>query len=182
MRSHIATGLAYIGQCPLCGICELHATCGQFRQVRQRGVLFAVHEQARAGQCQKLRHQVVVVREIDHRLEDSAYRTGTYLVAQVHREQGARGGVRTAGPFDEVVEEAIVVGGMREDLPAQEAVFGGEVAFDVGEAQDTVWFLVRQHQRGQAAHRMPDQVETPDVCVVQESLRVLDQERDRDAR
>ena len=64
---------------------------------------------------------------------------------------------------------------------AQEAVFGGEVAFDVGEAQDTVWFLVCQHQRGQAAHRMPDQVETPDACVVQESLRGLDQERDRDA-
>jgi len=45
---------------------------------------------------------------------------------------------------------------MGEDLPAQEAVLGGEVAFDVGEAQDTAWFGVRQQQRGQAAHRVAD--------------------------
>jgi hypothetical protein len=124
-----------------------------------------------------------VVGEVDHRLEDSADRSGTHLVAQARGEQGARGGARTAGAFGDVVEEAIiVVAGTGEDLPAQEAVFGGEVAFDIGEAQDTVWFLVRQQQRGQAAHRMPDQMETPDACVVQESLRRFDQERDRDAR
>jgi len=57
----------------------------------------------------------------------------------------------------------VVVRGMRENLPAQEAVFGGEVAFDVGEAQDTIGFLVAPASGGQAAHRMPDQVEPPDA-------------------
>lgn len=70
---------------------------------------------------------------------------------------------------------------MREDLPAQEAVFGGEVAFDVGKAQHPVRFLVRQQQRGQAAHRVSDQVKTPDARVIQHGQCRLDQERDRDA-
>lgn len=42
IRSHIATGLAYIGQCPLRrDLSEVYAARGQFRQVRQGGVLFA---------------------------------------------------------------------------------------------------------------------------------------------
>ena len=42
--------------------------------------------------------------------------------------KGTREGTRTAVPFDEIVEEAIVVGGMREDLPTQEAVFVADQA------------------------------------------------------
>jgi hypothetical protein len=63
----------------------------------------------------------------------------------------------------------------------QEAVFGGEVALDAGEAQHALGFLVREEQRGQAAHRMPDQVAAPDADVPQRGLRRPDQERDRTA-
>src|SRR6188472_2570025 len=84
-----------------------------------------------------------------------------------------------AGPFDEVVKEALgVAGGMGEDLPAQEAVFRGEVALDVDEAQDPTWVLVCQQQPGQAAHGMPDKVEAPDSRLSQHCLGGLDQERD----
>lgn len=70
---------------------------------------------------------------------------------------------------------------MGEDLPTQEAVLGGEVAFDVGEAQHAAGFGVGQQQRGQAAHRVACQVETADAGVVEHSPGGRDQERDRDA-
>jgi len=68
---------------------------------------------------------------------------------------------------------------MGEDLPAQEAVFRGDVALDVDEAQDATWILVCQQQRGQATHGMPDEVEAPDSRVSQHRLGGLDQERYR---
>src|SRR3974377_1807441 len=105
---------------------------------------------------------------------------GRTLGRRLRHNTRAGGGERGAGPFGHGVEEAIVVGrGMGEDLPAQEAIFRGEVAFDVSKAQDAERFLVRQQQRGQAAHRVSDQVETPDARLVQHGLRGLDQERDR---
>jgi len=68
---------------------------------------------------------------------------------------------------------------MREDLPAQEAVFRDDVALNVDEAQDPAWILVCQLQRGQATHRMPDEVETLDPGALQYSPGGLYQERYR---
>src|SRR5215472_1582271 len=121
-----------------------------------------------------------MVGQVNHRLEDPAHRGGAYFVAKAGRVK--RAGIERCppGPVDEVVEEALgVVRRMGEDLPAQEAVFGGDVALDVGEAQDPAWILVGQQQRGQAAHGMPDQVETPDSGSLQHSLGGLYQERYR---
>jgi hypothetical protein len=66
IRSHIATGLAYIGQCPLCGI-SASSTPLAASFARYDSVEFSpVHEHARAGQRKELRHQVVMVGEIHH--------------------------------------------------------------------------------------------------------------------
>ncbi len=113
---------------------------------------------AARGTC----HHVAVVGQVDHRLEDSAHRTGAHLVAQAGREQGAGIGRGTAGPFNEVAEEVLgVARGMGEDLPAQEAVFGGKVALDVGEAQDAAEALVCQQQRGQPPMECPTRWKRP---------------------
>jgi hypothetical protein len=87
-----------------------------------------------------------------------------------------------AGPFDEVVEEAVGVRRVREDLPAQEAVLGGDVALDVDEAQDAARVPVCQQQRGQATHGAPDQVEPLDPGQSQDRLGCVDEERDGDLR
>jgi hypothetical protein len=63
-----------------------------------------------------------------------------------------------------------VVRRMREDLSAQEAVFGGDVPLDVDEAQDAT---------GVRPHRMPDEVETPDPCLLQHNAGGLHLKWDR---
>src|SRR6516164_6808610 len=68
---------------------------------------------------------------------------------------------------------------MRDDLTAQEAIFRGDVALDVDEAQDTGWLLVCQQHGGQPAHGMPDAVETSDPALFQDRPRGLHQERYR---
>jgi hypothetical protein len=69
-----------------------------------------------------------------------------------------------------------------DDLPGQETVLGCDVAFDVDEADDPFRLLVGEQQRGEATHRVPDDVEPVDAHRGEHGRRGGDQERDRDGR
>jgi hypothetical protein len=69
-----------------------------------------------------------------HGLEDPARGTRAHLVAKACRVQRGGEGRRLTGSLDEAVEDALrVVRGVRDDLAAEEAVLGGDVALDVDE-------------------------------------------------
>jgi hypothetical protein len=61
---------------------DLDAALDQRRQVGQRPVLLAVHEHPRARQREEPLHELAVVGDVDHRLQDRPYRLGTDLVGQ----------------------------------------------------------------------------------------------------
>lgn len=151
----------------------------QLPQVRQRRVLLSIHEHLRARQPEERGHQVPVVRQVDHGLEDAAHGAGTHFLRQ--RRGVQRGGVvgRAAGALDEVFEEGgwvrVVV---RDDLAREEAVFGGDVAFDVGEGEDAGWLGGGEEEGGEAAHGVAGQVKRRDGEVREHGLRGVDEEGD----
>ena len=67
-----------------------------------------------------------------------------------------------------------------DDLPAQEAVLWGDVAFDVDEAGDLLGVLVGQQQAGQSAHGVPDEVVPGVADVGDHRFGDLDQKRHGD--
>lgn len=120
-----------------------------------------------------------MVGQVDHRLEDRAYRAWAYLVAQACRVEGARGVRRPAGPLDELIEEGLGVVRMCDNLPAHKAVVRGEVAFDVDEAQDPVRLLVCQQEPGEATHGVPDEMEAVYPDLPKDRACGVDQKRHR---
>ncbi len=162
---------------------QRHAVGLDVAQVGQRRVLLPVHEQPWTRQAEEPVHQAAVVRQVDHRFENPPHGAGAHLVAQARGIQGAGVGRRVPGPLAERIEEAFGVGlGVADDLPAEEAVFRRDVAFDVGEAQHAVRPSAGEHQRGEPAHGVADQVERPPAEVIEHGLGGLDQEGDRDPR
>jgi hypothetical protein len=136
---------------------QLHAVGLDVRQIRERRILLAVHEHPGAGQTEELGHQIIAVRQLDHRFEDAAHGACPYLVAQARGIQRAGVGRGVACALDEGCKERVgirfrVVG----DLPTEEAVFRRDVAFDIREAQHAARVLVRQHQRSKPAHGVAD--------------------------
>ncbi|MCY1546575.1 hypothetical protein D9M68_825770 [compost metagenome] len=88
-----------------------------------------------------------------------------------------------AGALDEVVEETLgIFPDVIVDLPAEKAVFRGDIAFDIDEAQHPLRMLVGQHQRGEATHGMADQVEALDTEVLQQRQGGVQQQGNADAR
>ncbi len=69
---------------------------------------------------------------------------------------------------------------MGDDLAAEGAVLGGDVALDLGEARDPARVAVRQEQRGQAADRVADDVEPVDLPGLEDLLGDGDQKGDGD--
>ena len=59
-------------------------------------------------------------------------------------------------------------------LAAQEAIFRGDIALDINKAEYPLGVGVRQHQCGQAAHGMADEVEALETQLVNQRERRLD--------
>ena len=123
-----------MGKWPLRVICAsctpLAASWGRY--VRERAVLLAVHDHAGERQGEELRHQVGVVREVDHGFKDAPDRCSPGLVPHAVGVERTR--IVRCRPVagDEVLEEQFrVLVGMEEDLPVEEAVLQWNVSFDV---------------------------------------------------
>ncbi|MFV9456174.1 hypothetical protein ACNJ7E_22370 [Rhodococcus sp. NM-2] len=90
----------------------------QVFQIRQRCVLLSIHEHLGRGYRQEAVHQIALVGEFHHRLEDSTHGTGPDLVPQTGGIQSAREVPRIPGSVDEFGEEAFwVIVGVVDDLP-----------------------------------------------------------------
>ncbi|MCY1551586.1 hypothetical protein D9M68_879280 [compost metagenome] len=97
----------------------MHALALDVGQVGQRGVLLAVHKHAWARQREKLVHQLAVVGQRHHRLEDASHRAGAHLVPQAGGIQRAGVGRGMAGALDKVGEETLgIFAGVIVDLSA----------------------------------------------------------------
>ena len=96
----------------------------------------AIHEELRRGQSDEASQEVTVVGQGDHGLEDGFYGGASDFVGQGRGVEAAGVVAGLADPVGELCEElAVVAVGVADYLSAQEAVFGGDVAFDVDEAR-----------------------------------------------
>lgn len=125
--------------------------------------------------------QVAVVGEVDHGLEDRLDGSGPHLVGKAGGEQVTGVVARPAYSFGELGQERVgVVVGVADDLTAEEAVLGCDVALDVDEAGDSVGVAVCQQECREPAHRVTDEVEPVDLVGLEDLLCDGDQERDGD--
>lgn len=68
---------------------------------------------------------------------------------------------------------------MVDDLAAEEAVLGSDVALDVDEVRDPIGVAVGEEKCGQASHGVTDEVEAIDTVCLQDQFRGPNQKRDR---